>query len=101
MRVLLLNDFATPTAGAERVTLWLRDGLRGAGHEARVLASRAQWIPGPAFADVDCFGAMGRVQTLSSVANPSASRSLRRELEAFRPDVVHVNMFMWQLSPSI
>ena len=101
MRVLLLNDFATPTAGAELITLWLRDELRGGGHEARVLASRAQWIDGPTFADADCFGAVSRVATLSSLANPSAARALRRELAAFRPDIVHVNMFMWQLSPSI
>jgi len=101
MKVLLLNDYATPTAGAELLTLWLRDALRESGHDARVLASRAQLIPGPAFADADCFGASGRMQTLSALVNPSAARSLRRELESFRPDVVHVNMFMWQLSPSI
>ena len=66
-----------------------------------MLASREQLLPGPVFADTDCFGASGRTQTLSALVNPSAARSLRRELETFRPDVVHVNMFMWQLSPSI
>jgi glycosyltransferase involved in cell wall biosynthesis len=101
MKILLVNDYATPTAGAELLTLRIRDGLRAAGHEARVFASRAQLIAGASFADADCFGTTGRLQTLSALANPSAARALRRELEVFRPTVVHVNMFMWQLSPSI
>ncbi|WP_420455809.1 glycosyltransferase family 4 protein [Rubrivirga sp.] len=101
MRVLLLNDSAAPTAGAEFATLALRDGLRARGHEVRVLASDAELLPGPSFADRTCFGTTTRLQTLSSLANPSAVRALRRELAAFRPDVVHVTMFMWQLSPAI
>lgn len=101
MRVLLLNDYATPTAGAERLALALRDGLRARGHTVRVLASRAALIPGPPFADRTCFGATGRLQTLSATANPSAAWALRQELARFRPDVVHVGMYRWQLSPLI
>ena len=37
MRILLVNDYATATAGAERITLDLRDGLRTRGHDVRVL----------------------------------------------------------------
>jgi len=101
MRVLLLNDYATPTAGAERLALALRDGLRARGHTVRVLSSRAVLIPGLSFADATCFGATGRLQTLSATANPSAAWALRRELARFRPDVVHVGMYRWQLSPLI
>jgi glycosyltransferase involved in cell wall biosynthesis len=101
MRILLLNDYATPTAGAELTTVRIRDALRESGHEPRVLASRAQLIAGPSFADADCFGSTGRLQVLSALANPSAARALRREIGGFRPHVVHVNMSMWQLSPSI
>ena len=101
MRILLVNDYATPTAGAERITLDLRDGLRARGHEVRVLASRAQLIPGESFADATCYGTNSRVQTLTSSMNPSAARALRRELRRFAPDVVQVHMFLWQLSPSI
>ena len=101
MRILLLNDYGTPTAGAEMVTLALRDELRRRGHEVRVLSSDAELIPGRSFADRTCFGTTTRLQTLSSLVNPSAVRALRRELDAFRPDVVQVNMFMWQLSPAI
>ncbi|HEU4720238.1 MAG TPA: glycosyltransferase family 4 protein, partial [Gemmatimonadaceae bacterium] len=37
----------------------------------------------------------------TSTVNWSAARALRRELRAFAPDVVQVQMFLWQLSPSI
>lgn len=101
MRVLLLSDYGTPTAGAEMITLALRDGLRQRGHEVRVLTSEAELISGESFADRTCFGTTTRLQTLSSLANPSAVRALRREIAAFPPDVVYVSMFMWQLSPAI
>ncbi len=101
MRILLVNDYATATAGAERITLDLRDGFRARGHEVRVFASRAELIPGESFADATCYGTNTRVQTLTSTVNWSAARALRQELRAFAPDVVQVQMFLWQLSPSI
>jgi glycosyltransferase involved in cell wall biosynthesis len=101
MRILLVNDYATPTAGAERLTLDMVEGLRARGHEVRVFASRAQLIAGASFADATCWGTNTRVQTLTSTVNFSAARALRRELRLFAPDVVQVHMFLWQLSPSI
>lgn len=101
MKILLVNDYATPTAGAERITRQLRDALRERGHEVRTFASGAQLIPGESFADAGCFGTTSRLQTLTSTVNPSAVRALGRELRAFAPDVVQVQMFLWQLSPMI
>jgi glycosyltransferase involved in cell wall biosynthesis len=101
MRILLINDYATPTAGAEIMLLLLRDELRQRGHDVRVFASRAQLIPGDSFADYTCFGTIGRWQAVSSTWNVSAWWNLRRVLRAFRPEIVHVKMFLWQLSPAI
>ncbi|NOT07455.1 MAG: glycosyltransferase family 4 protein [Gemmatimonadales bacterium] len=101
MRILLLNDYATVTAGAERVTQLLRDGLRARGHEVRILASDAQLIAGSSIADVTCFGTTSRWQNFTSAVNPSAARTLREELRTFRPDLVQAQMFLWQLSPAI
>lgn len=101
MRILLVNDYATPTAGAERITRDLRDALRGRGHEVRTFASRARLIAGESFADATCYGTNTRLQTLTSTVNVSAARSLGRELRSFSPDVVQVHMFLWQLSPLI
>ncbi|HEX7977923.1 MAG TPA: glycosyltransferase family 4 protein [Gemmatimonadaceae bacterium] len=101
MRILLVNDYATATAGAERITRDLRDGFRARGHEVRVFASRAQLIPGESFADAECYGTNSRLRTFSSAVNLSAARALERELRDFQPDVVQVQMFLWQLSPAI
>ena len=101
MRVLLVNDYATPTAGAEVMLLLLRDELQRRGHDVRVFASRAQLIRGEPFADDTCYGTCRRWQPVSSTWNVSARRALRRVLRTFRPDVVHVKMFLWQLSPAI
>ena len=101
MKVLLVNDYATPTAGAEIMALSLRDELRERGHEVRVLASSAELVEGPQFADEVCFGTTSRFQTLSSMYNPSARQALARIISGFDPDLVHVKMFLWQMSPSI
>ena len=101
MRILLLNDLARPTGGAEVFTLALRDELRARGHDARLLASRAELAGEAGTADYSCFGTTSWARTLNRVANLGAHRELARVLASFRPDVVHVRMFMTQLSPLI
>ena len=102
MRVLLINDYGAPMYGAELQMLALREGLRRRGHDVRLFASRAELVPGTASAaDDTCFGSTGRLQVLSQCLNPSAYFGLRRLLAQFRPDVVHVRMFLWQMSPAI
>ena len=101
MKVLLLNDYGVIAGGAERITVDLREGLRARGHNARMFASAASPVPLPNEADDTCFGTNAWPQRLIQVANPSAVRRLRRLLAEFRPDVVHVRMFLTQLSPRI
>lgn len=101
MRVLLVNDYATPTAGAEISAKMLLDGLRRRGNEVRFFASRAELISGTSYADHLCFGTNSPFQVFSSTLNVSARRALAGVLDEFRPDVVHVKMFLWQLSPLI
>jgi glycosyltransferase involved in cell wall biosynthesis len=101
MKILLVSDYATPTAGAELQTLVLRDRLRQLGHDARFFASSARPGPGGSRADYECFGTTSRFRTLLQTANPWAFWQLRRVLAEFRPDVVHVKMFLTQLSPLI
>lgn len=101
MRILLVNDLATPTGGAEVGILTLRDGLRERGHDARLFSSAARPLGVAALADYQCYGTLSRMRGLLQVANPWAYRGLRRILAEFRPDVVHVEMFLTQLSPSI
>ncbi|MCZ2837703.1 glycosyltransferase family 4 protein [Modestobacter sp. VKM Ac-2985] len=102
MRVLLLNDGGTPVGGAELQALRTRDLLRGAGHEVRLLSSGASELGVPSQADAVCFGTTHpKLRVLSQTANPSAALALRRELASFRPDVVHLRMYLTQLSPLV
>jgi glycosyltransferase involved in cell wall biosynthesis len=101
VKILILNDVAATVGGAETFTLDLRDELRKRGHDARVFASDALGDADGAAADYVCFGTTGELRTLNRVANPRAWLALRAALAEFRPDVVHVRMFMTQLSPLI
>ncbi len=101
MRILIVNDYGVPAGGAERVTVDLRDGLRARGHDARILASTARPLHLANEADYTCFGHDAWTRRLLQVANPAAVRRLRQVLAEFRPEVVHVRMFLNQLSPFI
>lgn len=101
-RVLMINDYGRATGGAELQMLALRDGLRRRGHEVRLFASDAALAEGfPILADAACRGRTDRAQVVTQTLNPSAWIALRRELRANPPDVVHLRMFLWQISPLV
>jgi glycosyltransferase involved in cell wall biosynthesis len=101
LKILLVNDYGTPSGGAEILTLTLRDALRRRGHDVRLLTSRAQPLPLPVEGDYLCFGTTSRMRGALQTLNPFAARALRRALAGFDPDVVHVRMFLTQLSPLV
>ena len=101
LRVLVVHDYAILAGGAERISIDLRDELRSRGHDARLFSSTARSFPLPDHADYSCYGSNGWPRPFLQVANPSAVRLLRRVLREFDPDVVHVRMFLTQLSPRI
>lgn len=101
MRILIVHDYGVAVGGAEKLSVALRDGLRARGHQSRLFASSARPLPLETVSDVTCFGSSGPLRRILQVANPDAVRSLRRTLTRFRPDVVHVRMFLTQLSPLI
>ncbi|WP_373539039.1 glycosyltransferase family 4 protein [Chamaesiphon sp.] len=102
MKILLLNDIGTATGGAELQMLSLRQGLRDRGHDVRLLTSQIIPVAGSELlADDACFGSSTRLQVLTQTINPSAYFTLRRILRDFQPEVVHVRIFMGQLSPLI
>lgn len=101
MRILLINDYGRPAGGAEIITLGLRDELRKRGHDARLFASSAKTCELKDEADFSCLGTTGRFRTLLQCANFPARAALARVLREFCPDVVHVNLYLTQLSPLI
>ena len=101
MRILLINDYGSPDGGAEIATLLLRTGLRARGHDVVLLSSSARPSGAASDADVECFGTTGRYRTVLQTTNIPARRTVDRVMREFRPDVVHVGMFLTQLSPLI
>ena len=101
MKILLVNDYATPTGGAELMMLSLREGLRQRGYDARLFASCAKGGATESLADYECFGTTSSFRTLLQTANLWAAVKLGRVLAEFQPDIVHVRIFLTQLSPLI
>ena len=83
------------------MVLALRAALRQKGHDARLFASSARPLNLPGQADYECFGLSSRLRGLTQLANPSAYWRLQRALHDFQPEVVHVRLFLSQLSPLI
>jgi len=79
----------------------LRNELRRRGHDARLFASSAQIGSHSRLADYECLGTTSSLRTLLQAHNYWAHQRLRQVLEDFQPDVVHVKIFLTQLSPSI
>ena len=101
MRVLLVTDWPWPVAGTERIVERLRDGLVAAGDEVRLMTSTAG-SAGDGTADFVAYGSNRKAeQAFLQLFNPSAYATMRRALVEFRPDAVHLNMFLPHLSPAI
>jgi glycosyltransferase involved in cell wall biosynthesis len=101
VRVLLITDWLRGVGGAERYIVAVRDGLRGAGDEVRLLTSDVG-TAGDGTAEYRAHGSetfLGRAAL--QLANPFARMAVRRALREFQPDVAIVNMFEHQLSPAI
>lgn len=102
MKILLIHDYGTATGGAELQMLSLRQGLAERGHDVRLFTSNVISVPHEQLlSDYSCFGTNSRLQALSQTCNIDAYRKLKQIKHEFQPDVVHVRMFMWQLSPLI
>ena len=102
LRILLVNDYGVLRAGAEIAVDGLRTELRARGHIVRLFSSTAAVSETEiSVADDHCLGTTSRFRTLLQSANPWAAAALRRVLAAFRPDVVHLNIILTQLSPLI
>ena len=102
MKILLVNDIGRATGGAELQMLSLRKRLRDRGHDVRLFSSKASLVAdSELLADYSCFGSDNKLQVLTQTANLSAYWQLQKILAEFQPDVVHLRIFLGQLSPLI
>lgn len=97
----MVNDYGCPAGGAEAIVSGLRADLRNRGHEVRLLASDAGSHHAKLEVDYLCRGTTSSFRTLLQCANPWARSAMATALSEFRPDVVHVNLYLTQLSPTI
>jgi len=108
MRVLMVNNFARVTGGADLHCLELSEGLRERGHEVRWLATRSdqnvetsgEFVPHAVDAQSrDRLTAKQRLTAARwAIWNPHAAAAMERLMRAYRPDVVHVHKAYVQLS---
>lgn len=109
MRILMINKFLYPKGGAETYMLRLGEYLTNVGHsveyfgmedEERCVGNQAgAYTSKMDFHNDSIFQKLGySVKTIYSI---EARRKVRQVLEAFQPEVVHLNNFNYQLTPSI
>ena len=96
-----MNDFASPIGGAENITRSIRDELRRRGHDVRILACDVGADHPDAIADYTCRGYLGRFTALHATYNRDAARKIRSILQDFAPDLVHLRMFLTQISAAV
>lgn len=109
MRILMVNKFLHPKGGAETYIFKLGDYLKSKGHEVqyfgmehkkRLVGNSAESYTGY----MDFHGGF-RPEKLTysfrTIYSVEARRKLRLVLRDFCPDVVHLNNFNYQLTPSV
>lgn len=109
MKILFINKFLYPNGGSETYIFKLGDYLQSQGHEVeyfgmehegRCVGNRV----GAYTADMDFHGGSKLSKLfypLKTISSREARQKLRLVLDDFRPDVVHLNNFNYQLTPSV
>lgn len=109
MKILMVNKFLHPNGGSETYIFKLGEFLTSKGHEVqyfgmehegRIVGNRMNVYT----SDMDFHGD-SKINKLTypikTIYNSEARKKVRLVLEDFQPDVVHLNNFTYQLTPSI
>lgn len=108
MKVLLVNKFLYPKGGAETYVFKLGKLLEREGHEVQyfglkddrnIVGNRIDALAKPRNFQAGLRANFKR--PLSIIYNSDARKQIRRVLEDFNPDVVHLNNIHYHLTPSI
>lgn len=109
MKVLMVNKFLHPNGGSETYIFKLGDYLKQKGHEVEYfgMEHEGRCVGNSVNAytsDMDFHGGskISKITyPLKTIYSKEARRKIRLVLESFKPDVVHINNFNFQLTPSI
>ncbi len=109
MKILMVNKFLYPNGGSETYMFTLGEQLTKMGHEVqyfgmehegRVVGNRVN-----AYTSDMNFHGGSKLEKLTyplkTIYSGEARKKLRLVLEDFQPDVVHLNNFNYQLTPSV
>lgn len=109
MKVLMVNKFLYPNGGSETYIFKLGDYLEDNGHEVeyfgmehegRCVGNRVEAYT----SDMDFHGGskLSKITyPIKTIYSGEARKKIRLVLDDFKPDVVHLNNFNYQLTPSI
>lgn len=109
MKILMINKFLYPNGGSETYIFKLGDYLKSQGHEVQYfgMEHKGRCVGNAVDAytsDMDFHGS----SKLSKLTYPiktiysfEARKKLRLVLEDFKPQILHINNFNYQLTPSI
>jgi glycosyltransferase involved in cell wall biosynthesis len=108
MKILMVNKYLYPRAGAETYMLYVSEQLRRAGHEVAFfgMAHPDNTTIGPCttFPWLE-FGGEQRGANLAAAARQTAARTVARRfgrlVDTFRPDLIHAHNVYNQLSPAL
>ncbi|NLG17380.1 MAG: glycosyltransferase family 4 protein [Fibrobacter sp.] len=105
MKILLINDHGSCCGGAENYVFNLIAALKDSGHDVRLFSSDTSLHNQPLAADY-MFKINSRFKNrtfgkLKKLFNITAYFLLRKVIKEFRPDVVHIHMFLWYCSPAV
>lgn len=109
MKILLVNKFLFPKGGSETYVLSLGKELQNQGHDVEYFGmdhenrcvgnSCNSYIP---YIDLQKCSSLQKISYLFKVIySYEARKKIRKVLDKFKPDVVHLNNFTYQLTPSI
>lgn len=109
MRILQANKFYYPKGGADKYFIDLTEALNAAGHKTAVFAmadSRNLKSPDAKYfvskIEFNGGGLKDKIKIPERmIYSREAKRKFARELDDFKPDIVHVHNIYHQLSPSI
>lgn len=109
MKILMVNKFLYPNGGSETYIFKLGEHLISEGHEVqyfgmehkgRCVGNRVEAYT----SDMDFHGGsiLSKITyPIKTIYSSEARKKIRLVLEDFKPDVVHLNNFNYQLTPSV
>lgn len=109
MRILMVNKFLYANGGSETYIFKLGDYLKNNGHEVQYFGMEHEGrCVGNAVnaytTDMDFHGGSKLSKLtypLKTIYSSEARKKIRQVLDDFKPDVVHLNNFTYQLTPSM